>query len=71
MAARPEPPGPNLPGWHRHSPLPRHAHMMVTGGMPGWQISFIAVGSALKVAVLAVTVNRMRAAQQGASATTT
>jgi hypothetical protein len=64
-AARPEPPGPNLPGWNGQTPLPAHACTMVTGGMPGWQITFIAARAAMFFAVLAV-----RAARR-ATATTT
>jgi hypothetical protein len=56
---RPEPP----PGWNKHPPLPTHAHALVTGGMPGWQIALIAAGAAL-LAALAVTVYLMRAARR-------
>ena len=54
---------PEPPGWHQHSPLPTHAHALATGSMPGWQIALIAAGAAL-LAVLAVTVYRMRAARR-------
>ncbi|HEY1347030.1 MAG TPA: hypothetical protein VGF54_18740 [Streptosporangiaceae bacterium] len=59
VSPRPEP-----PGWDKHPPLPVHAHALVTGGMPGWQIALIAAGAALLGAVLAVTVYRMRAARR-------
>ena len=57
------PPGP--PGWNKHPPLPAHAHPLAASGMPGWQITLIAVGAALLAAALAVTAYRMRAARQG------
>ena len=56
------PPGP--PGWNKHPPLPAHAHTLVTGGMPGWQIALIAAGAALLGAALAVIAYRMRAARR-------
>jgi hypothetical protein len=56
------PPGP--PGWNKHPPLPAHAHTLVTGGLPGWQITLIAVGAALLAAALAVTAYRMRTARR-------
>jgi hypothetical protein len=61
--SRPSPP-PGPPGWNKHPPLPAHAHTLVTGGMPGWQITLIAVGAALLAAALAVTAYRMRAARR-------
>jgi hypothetical protein len=36
------------------------APAVVAGGMPGWQIALIAVGSALAAAVVAVLVDRAR-----------
>jgi hypothetical protein len=54
---------PEPPGWNQHPPLPTHAHALATGSMPGWQIALIAAGAAL-LAVLAVTVYRMRAARR-------
>ena len=36
----------------------------VTGGMPGWQITLIAVGAALVAAVLAVLADRARSARR-------
>jgi len=52
------------PGWNKHPPLPAHAHTLVTGGMPGWQIALIAAGAALLGAALAVIAYRMRAARR-------
>ena len=37
---------------------------VVTGGMPGWQITLIAAGAALVAAVLAVLADRARAARR-------
>ena len=54
---------PGLP-YHKHPPLPAHAHTLVTGGMPGWQIALIAAGAALLGAALAVIAYRMRAARR-------
>jgi hypothetical protein len=57
VSPRPEP-----AGWNKH--LPTHAHALVTGGMPGWQIALIAAGAALLAGALAATVYRMRAARR-------
>jgi hypothetical protein len=38
---------------------PSVIHTVVTGGMPGWQITLIAAGAALVAAVLAVLIDRM------------
>ena len=54
---------PEPPGWNQHPPLPTRAHALAAGSMPGWQIALIAAGAAL-LAVLAVTVYRMRAARR-------
>lgn len=46
------------PGWTNHPALPARgagAHTAVTGGMPGWQITLIAIASAVIAAALAVT----------------
>ena len=40
------------------------AHVAVTGGMPGWQITLIAVGAALFAAALAVIADRARTAHR-------
>ena len=62
---RPEP-----PGWYKHPPLPAHAHAAVAGGMPGWQIALIAVGAALLIGALAVTVYVTRAARRRVTVST-
>jgi len=43
-------------------------HTVVNGGMPGWQITLIAVGAALAAATMAVLLDRARTARQGAAA---
>ncbi len=43
---------------------PPQVHTIVTGGMPGWQITLIATGAALLAAALAVTLDRTRTARQ-------
>jgi hypothetical protein len=45
------------------------AHAAVTGGMAGWQIALIAVGAALLGAILAVLLDRARAARRHLPAT--
>lgn len=40
------------------------AHLAASGGMPGWQITLIAVGAALLTAILAVIADRIRAARR-------
>jgi hypothetical protein len=62
-SARPEP-----PGWNKHPPLSTYGHVLVTSGMPGWQIALIAAGAALIAAALAMTVYRMRATRRRVSA---
>jgi len=47
---------------------PPHLHTIVVGGMPGWQITLIAVAAALLAAAMAVIVDRARAARQHATA---
>jgi hypothetical protein len=74
--ARPRPHLP--PGWNKHPPLPPGhvvgrvskvpVHTALTGGMPGWQITLIAAGAALLAAVLAVLIDRARAARRPATA---
>ena len=44
---------PRPPGWNKHPPLPPPGagiHVVVVGGMPGWQIALIAIGAALLAA---------------------
>ena len=65
----PEPyPGANLPP----APVPPQIHAVtrtvVAGGMPGWQITLIAVGAGLAAAIAAVMLDRARAARKAASA---
>jgi hypothetical protein len=43
---------------------PATAHPVVIGGMPGWQITLIAIGAALAAAVIAVLLDRARAARR-------
>jgi hypothetical protein len=64
--ASPPPPDPGPAG---AVPAPA-IQTVVTGGMPGWQITLIAAGAALLAAVLAVIFDRTRAAHrhQAASA---
>lgn len=50
-------------------PPPVQVHTIVTGGMPGWQITLIAAGAALLATVLAVTADRMRAGRRMAATT--
>jgi hypothetical protein len=52
------------PGWDNHPSLPAHA--LVTGGMPGWQITLIAAATALAAA--AVLLAWARAARRRAAA---
>jgi hypothetical protein len=40
-------------------------HTVITGGMPGWQITLIAIGAALLAAFAAVLLDRARAARSG------
>jgi len=49
---------------------PPAIHTVVTGGMPGWQITLIAAGAALLGAVLAVLLDRKWAARRRAIART-
>ena len=49
--------------------VPQHlvpVHTVVTGGMPGWQITLIAAGSALLAATVAVLLDRARVAHRKA-----
>ena len=65
---------PRPPGWDKHPPLPPlhvGAHPVITGGMPGWQITLIAVAAALAAASLTVAISRMSAARRRMSAGTT
>jgi hypothetical protein len=67
----PPPPGP-LSRFEPVGPaVPAHTHAAVTGGMAGWQIALIAVGAALLGAVVAVLLDRARAARRHQAATAT
>jgi hypothetical protein len=54
----PPPGGPDLP-----VQPPPQVHTIVTGGMPGWQITLIAAGAAILAAALAVALDRARTAR--------
>ena len=54
------------PGWNKHPALPVQVHTVVVGGMPGWQITLIAVGAALLAATVAVAADRARASRRKA-----
>jgi len=58
--ATPAPPDPNSP-W---VVPPAAVHTVVTGGMPGWQITLIAAAAALAAAVAAVVLDRARIARR-------
>jgi hypothetical protein len=62
LAADPPP-----PIREKHPPLPAHTHAAATGGMPGWQITLIAVAAVLLAAALAAAVYRLRAARRRVS----
>jgi hypothetical protein len=72
LASGPEPPVPAY--WYKQSYLPPGhvvgsvykvpVHTVVTGGMPGWQITLIAVGAALIAATVAVLLDRARTARR-------
>jgi hypothetical protein len=49
--------------------VPQHlvtVHTVMTGGMPGWQITLIAAGAALLAATVAVLLDRARATRRNA-----
>lgn len=48
----------------KHPPVPVHAHTAIAIGMTGWQITLIALASAVLAAALAVTVDRILAARR-------
>jgi len=59
------------PGGAPLAPVPAPAAQVVAvGGMPGWQITLIAVAAALVTAIAAVFLDRMLAARRSASSTT-
>jgi hypothetical protein len=60
-------PPPGELGGHpvQHAPTaPAHTHTIVIGGMPGWQIVLIAVGTALFAATVAALLDRARPARR-------
>ncbi len=66
----PDPPGyigdPYI-GTHLVTPVPATTvHVINTGGMPGWQITLIAIGAALLAATVAVLLDRARATRRNA-----
>ncbi|HEV2240642.1 MAG TPA: hypothetical protein VGR98_06315 [Streptosporangiaceae bacterium] len=61
--ARAVPPPAGAGGGTVQTPPPQ-VHVVVAGGMPGWQIALIAVGAALAAAVIAVMLDRSRAARR-------
>jgi|SRR6516164_9366272 hypothetical protein len=70
-STRPCPPRlPGPVGWNKHPPLPAPAHGLVTGGMPGWQVTLIAAGAALLAAPLVMIAYRARATRRRAAVTT-
>ena len=50
-------------------PGARQPRVVTAGGMPGWQITLIALGAALVAATAAVLLDRARAARRAASDT--
>jgi hypothetical protein len=60
-----------LPPPEPASSVPVTIHTVVTGGMPGWQITLIAIGAALFAAVMAVLLDRARAARRRVTVRTT
>ncbi len=49
------------------APVPATTRVIIAGGMAGWQIALIAVGTALVAATVAVVLDRARAARRAAS----
>jgi hypothetical protein len=45
-------PRPRPSGWNKHPPLPADAHPPATGGIPGWQLTLMAVTIVLLAAVV-------------------
>jgi len=61
------------PWWlyHRLNRPPRaRAHPVVSGGLPGWQITLLLAAAALLAAAIAVTVSRRRARRRRIAART-
>jgi hypothetical protein len=51
-----------------HAPPVTRTHTVVVGGMPGWQITLIAVSAAVLAAALAVILDRARTARRHVAA---
>ena len=71
-------PGPRQPGPARHLHRRRlrrkrcpvtSAQVVTVGGMPGWQITLIAIAAALAAATAAVFLDRVRTSRRSVSAT--
>jgi len=62
-------PPPLAPGTTKHPPLPVQVHTVVVGGMPGWQITLIAIAAALLAATGALLADRAWAARRQSAAT--
>lgn len=58
------PPDPVSPSGPTAPAVLDHAHAAVAGGMAGWQIALIAVGAAILGAIVAVLLDRARAARR-------
>jgi uncharacterized membrane protein YozB (DUF420 family) len=55
------------PGGAPLAPVPAPAaHVVTAGGMPGWQITLIAIGAALLAATVAVILDRARTTHRNA-----
>src|SRR5262249_61259257 len=76
--APPTPPPGQLPRFLPCSPAcatglptvtPSHIHAAATGGMPGWQITLIAIGAALLAAATTLLLDRAWIARRHATAT--
>jgi len=66
LASPLRPPPPHLGG---ASGTRAPVHVIVQGGMPGWQITLIAAGTALAAAALAVLLDHARAARKAHTTT--
>ena len=62
------PPGP-LSRYEPVTPIPAHSHAAVAVGMPGWQITLIAVGAAIVAAAVTVLLDRAWSARRVSAAT--
>jgi hypothetical protein len=57
-----------VPGDGPYGPVPAPAVQVITaGGMPGWQITLIALAAALAAATAAVVLDRVRASHRSAA----